>query len=110
MGHGVVGFSLVLFGNPNVHDNSVERLFSMTLLPAKHSPDDSPDIVVRPSRMSWGFFLVAERSCFQLCLAPADNSGLCTGNNSSFSIQHNHLFSFEGLLRNIARHSSKNQI
>src|SRR6266568_1551657 len=72
MRYGVVRFSLILFWNPNVDHDSVEGLFSMSLLPRKHSPDNSPDVVVRSSRMSWSFFLVAKRTRFQLPLLGRD--------------------------------------
>src|SRR3989442_14227246 len=98
MGFSFVGFSFVFRWNSDVDHDSVEGLFSMSLLPRKHSPDNPPDIVVRPSRMSWGFFLVAERSRFQFCLGPGDNSRLCPCNNGTFSVQPDHLLPSEGLL------------
>src|SRR5438094_5526701 len=110
MRHGVVGFSLVLFWNSHVDHDSVEGLFSMGLFPGEHSSDNSPDVVVRPSRMSWSFFLVAEGSCFQCRLRPGDNSGLCPRDNGTFGIQHDHLLSFKGLFRDVACHSSQDQI
>src|SRR5207249_1510712 len=110
MRYGVVRFSLILFWNPNVDHDSVEGVFSMSLLPGKHSPDNSPDIVVRPSRMSWSFFLVAKRTRFQFRLRPGDNSGLCPRDNSTFGIQHHHLLPFKGLFCDVACHSSQDQI
>src|SRR3989442_8512864 len=110
MRYGVVRFSLVLFWNPNVDHASVKGLFSMSLLPGKHSPDNPPDVVVRSSRMSWSFFLVAESSCFQFRLRPGDDSGLCAGDDSSFGIQYYHLLPFKGLFRDVACHSSQDQI
>src|SRR6267378_2112094 len=110
MRHGVVRFSLVLLWNPDVNHDPAEGLFSMSLLPREHSSDNSPDIVVRPSRMSWSFLLVAESSRFQFRLRPSDNSGLCPRDNSTFCIQHDHLLPFKGLFRNVACHSSQDQI
>src|SRR5213593_4112298 len=71
--------------------------YTMSLLPGKHSSDNSPDVVVRSSRMCWSFFLVAESSCFQFRLRPGDDSGLCPRDNCAFSVQHDHFLSFEGL-------------
>src|SRR6267143_2709394 len=110
MGHRVVGLAFVFLGNSDVYHDSVEGLFSMWLLPRKHSSDNPPDVIVRPSRMSWGLFLVAECSRFQFCLGSCNDSGLCPRYDSLFSIEYNHLLSFEGLLRNVACHSSKNQV
>src|SRR2546427_11404718 len=107
MRYGVVRFSLVLFWNPNVDHDSVEGLFSMSLLPGKHSPDNPPDVVVRSSRMSWSFFLVAESSCFQFGLRPGADSGFCAGVDSSFGIQSYLLFPFKGLFRDVACLSSQ---
>src|SRR6266852_395686 len=110
MGHRVVGLAFVLLGNSDVDHDSVEGLFSMSLLPRKHSPDNPPNVIVRPSRMSWGLFLVAEGTRLQFCLGSCNDSRLRPRNDSLFSIEDNHLLSFEGLLRNVACHSSKNQV
>src|SRR5260370_1622742 len=110
MGHSLVGLAFVLLGNSDVDYDSVEGLFAMRLLPRKHSPDNPPDVVVRTSGMSRGLFLVPECSRFQFCLGSCNDSGLCPRYDSLFSIEYNHLLSFEGLLCNVACHSSKNQI
>src|SRR5712692_6002915 len=82
----------------------------MSLLPREHSPDDSPDVVVRPSRMSWCLVLASKSSGFQFCLGSGDNSGLCPRDYCTFGIQHDHLLPLQCLLRHVARHSSQNQI
>src|SRR2546425_9909957 len=82
----------------------------MRLFPGKHSPDNSPDVVVRPSRMSWGLILATERSRLQFCLRPRDNSGLCPRDDCTFSIQYDHLLPLQGLLRNVTGHPSQDQI
>src|SRR5712692_5738507 len=82
----------------------------MRLLPGKHSPDNSPDVVVRPSRMSWGLILATERSRFQFCLCARYNPCLCPRNDCAFGIQHDHPLPLQCLLRNVARHSSQDQI
>src|SRR5712692_2760244 len=110
MRYSVEGFSFVFLWNPNVDHDPVESLFSMSLLPREHSPDNSPDIVVRPSRMSWRLILASKSSGFQFCLRPGDNSGLCPRNYCTFGIQHDHLLPFEGLFRDVACHSSQDQI
>src|SRR6267143_4723623 len=110
MGHSVEGLAFVFLGNSDVDDDSVEGLFSMSLLPRKHYPDNPPDVIVRPPRMSRGLFLVPEGTRLQFCLGSCNDSGLRPRNDSLFSIEYNHLFSFEGLLRDVACHSSKNQI
>src|SRR5207245_11353412 len=96
--HTVLRFSFLLLSHPNVDHDSVESLLSMRLLPKEHSSDNSPDVVVRPSRMSWSLILATERSRFQFCLRPRDNSGLCPRHARTFSIQHNDLLPFQGCL------------
>src|SRR5713226_2512329 len=110
MRHGVEGFSLVFLWNPNVDHDSMEGLFSTILLPRKHSPDNSPDVIVRPSRMSWGLLLVTKSSRFQFRLRPRYNPSLRPRNNCAFSIQHDHPLPLQRLLRHIARHPSQDQI
>src|SRR3989442_6521361 len=104
MRHSVEGFSFVLLWNPNVDHDSVESLLSMRLLPGKHSSDNSPDVVVRPSRMSWGLILATERSRLEFCLRPRDNSGLCPRNDRTVSSLHDHLHPLQSLLRYVTRH------
>src|SRR5438132_10324481 len=110
MRHSVVGFSFVLLWNPNVDHDSVESLLSMRRLPRKHSADNSPDIVVRPPRMSWSLILATKGSRLQFCLRPRDNSGLCPRDNCTFSIQHDHLLPLQGLIGDVTSHPSQDQI
>src|SRR6267143_6430939 len=60
--------------------------------------------------MSWRLVLATKSSRFQLRLCPGNDSSLCPRNNCAFGIQHDHLLPFQCLLRNVARHSSQDQI
>src|SRR6266567_3442195 len=109
MGHRVVGLAFVFLGNSDVDHDSVESLFSMRLLPRKHSPDNPPDVIVRPSGMSWSLFLVPECSRFQFCLGSCNDSGLCPRYDSLFSIEDNPLLQARDsqLVSSTLGHSSK---
>src|SRR5713101_6688549 len=65
-------FSLKVGRSSNENTNSPESLFSPAFFPWKHSPHDSPNIIVGPSWMGGSLVLVGKSSSFQFCLGTGD--------------------------------------